>query len=244
MSSSPRKLVVETPGSRAAATPIRRAVSAEPPSALASVVHTPLDRSLHNIGALSSGRRGLSASARRVNAPTPHVQAANKILGQRRAAAVNTPGKKRQSLERRNSIFDIVKALGKRLAPASTLFESSPAIHESANEDEDDDDDDLPIDRPRLSLNLEADDDDDLQAPRSHGLEDENYTAHSIELPRRAASENPNDSRLRRESRLSDLLHGGDVTQTELGAELGYFPRQPLEDLGLDAGGNDATLER
>ena len=40
--------------------------------------------------------------------------------------------------------------------------------------------------------NADQDDDDsDLQPPRSSGLEDETFTQHSIELPRRAISEQP-----------------------------------------------------
>jgi hypothetical protein len=47
---------------------------------------------------------------------------------------------------------------------------------------------------PRLSLPLGQDDEEDdslLLPPRSAGLEDQNFTVQSIELPRRALSEQP-----------------------------------------------------
>jgi hypothetical protein len=55
-------------------------------------------------------------------------------------------------------------------------------------------DDDAALERPRLSLALGDDEDGDdslLLPPRSAGLEDENFTIQSLELPRRAISEQP-----------------------------------------------------
>jgi hypothetical protein len=70
-------------------------------------------------------------------------------------------------------------------------------------------DDDSALERPRLSLALGDDEDEDdslLLPPQSAGLEDENFTIQSVELPRRAVSEQP--GRLSRGSfgsiRLSD----------------------------------------
>ena len=57
----------------------------------------------------------------------------------------------------------------------------------------DDLDDDAALERPRFSLALGDDEDDDslLLPPQSAGLEDENFTVRSVELPRRAISEQP-----------------------------------------------------
>jgi hypothetical protein len=246
MSGSPAKVVIQTPGAKAsagAATPNRRAISAEPPSSRRSV-RTPLDRSLHQPGNLSGGRQALSASARRNNAPTPHAQAAIRTLDLRRAALL-TPGKKRRSLERRDSPFNAIRTLSRVLAPGTQPIESSPLDSTGPIlEEQDEDDDDLPIDRPRLSLNLEADDDSDLQAPTSHGLEDENYTSHSVELARRAVSEQPLDDRTRRTSRFSDYFNASDLLSDDAGANSGFFPQGPFEDLGAVATADDETLER
>jgi len=76
----------------------------------------------------------------------------------------------------------------------------------------DDLDDESDLERPRLSLPMGEDEDEDdsfLVPPRSAGLEDENFTIKSVELPRRAASELP-PSRLSRGSlgsvRMSDVF--------------------------------------
>lgn len=77
---------------------------------------------------------------------------------------------------------------------------------------DDDLDDGLEIQRPRFSLPLGDEDDEDdslLEPPKSAGLEDEDYTGLSIELPRRAISELP-PGRLSRGSfgsvQMSDVL--------------------------------------
>jgi histone H3/H4 len=217
---------------RTVATPIRRALSAEP----------------------ATGGR-LSASARRtaaVAATTPHGRAALRELNQRRTAAF-TPGRtrRRSVREQRETPRDILRNLSRVLAPASTTVRtSSSSSPPEPNPDEhnlrlvpgtragnvtDDDDDFLP-ERPRFSLPLvEEDDDDDseLRAPRLSGLEDENYTVQSVELPRRAVSELARD-RFDRTSlaslRFSDYAgrHFGDEEAAAI--DSGFFPPPDLDD--------------
>ncbi|KAK8103974.1 uncharacterized protein PG998_011007 [Apiospora kogelbergensis] len=163
-----------TPGA-AAKTPNRRAQSADPNSARQS----------------ASARRG---------AATPHGRAAFAAL-QKRRTALFTPGKERRRSirDQRETPRDPLRALSRLLAPSSQAIHSSSSPSDSgansslpvvAEEDEsndfDDDSDDFMIERPRLSLNLREDDDEDseLKPPRLSGLED--YTAQSIEMPRRA----------------------------------------------------------
>ncbi|KAK6206128.1 hypothetical protein LQW54_007848 [Pestalotiopsis sp. IQ-011] len=223
-----------TPG---AATPSRRAISADP---------------------TSGGRR--SASARRPAAATPHARAAIRTIDQRRRTIFTPARARRRSLrDQRETPRDILRNLSRLLAPASQPVHSSSSsspgddsrttltpVAEGRDDDDDDDDDDFPIERPRFSLPLREDDDDDsdLKAPRLSGLEDENFTSASIELPRRALSEGP--SRLGRESlaslRFSDVP-GPDIRSDDIAMDSGLF--QPL---GLeDDGGNDfrrQTLNR
>lgn len=219
-------------------TPNRRAISAEP----------------------SSNR--LSASARR-NPNTPHARAAIRALNQRRTALF-TPGRvgRRRSLARereRETPRDLLRNLSRVLAPTSQALSSSSSDPADNNDstlqtlpEEGDDDDDFPIERPRFSLPLDRDDDDDseLKPPRSSILDDENYTVQSIELPRRAWSENPL-GRLDRGSfgsvRMSDFAGPeiGDDDDNDIGIDSGFFPPPALDDdtagLGLD---EDAIFER
>ncbi|KAI1772721.1 hypothetical protein F4818DRAFT_137748 [Hypoxylon cercidicola] len=213
---------------QALTTPNRRAMSADP----------------------SSNR--LSASARRNNPNTPHARAAIRAIDQRRAALF-TPGRvgRRRSLARereRETPMDLLRNLSRVLAPTSTaLSSSSSSPGPGANNDsslqtllEGDDDDDFPIERPRFSLPLDRDDDDDsdLKPPRSSILEDENYTAQSIEMPRRVWSEAPM-SRLDRGSfgsvRMSDYA-GPEIADddNDVGIDSGFFPPPALDD---DTGG-------
>ncbi|KAK8122283.1 centromere kinetochore component CENP-T-domain-containing protein [Apiospora sp. TS-2023a] len=170
-----------TPGAAAAKTPNRRARSDDPNSARQS------------------------ASARRGGA-TPHGRAAFAAL-QKRRTALFTPGKERRRSirDQRETPRDPLRALSRLLAPSSQAIHSSsspsdpgannsslPAVaEEDESHDFDDDSDDFMIERPRLSLNLREDDDEDseLKPPRLSGIED--YTAQSIELPRRAYTELP-----------------------------------------------------
>ncbi|KAF3002340.1 hypothetical protein E8E14_006699 [Neopestalotiopsis sp. 37M] len=215
-----------TPGGRTATittTPNRRAISADP---------------------ISGGRR--SASARRPAAATPHARAAIRTIDQRRRT-IFTPGRaRRRSLrDQRETPRDILRNLSRLLAPASqpvhTSSSSSPGGGDVSNDTLtpvlEDDDDDFPIERPRFSLPLHEDDDDDsdLKAPRLSGLEDENFTSRSIELPRRAVSELP--SRLGRESlgsiRFSDVP-GPDIVSDDINVDSGLFPPLGLDDDGAN----------
>jgi hypothetical protein len=64
------------------------------------------------------------------------------------------------------------------------------SVFDEIDDDQDDQDDDLLLSRrPRLSLPIEAydnDDDGDLHPHHSLGLDDDNFTTHSVEAPRRA----------------------------------------------------------
>ncbi|KAI1844628.1 hypothetical protein JX266_009301 [Neoarthrinium moseri] len=207
-----------TPGAATTTTtPSRRALSADPTSARLS----------------ASGRRPGGAA-------TPHARAAIRAIDQRRRTLF-TPGRtRRRSLrDQRETPRDILRNLSRVLAPASQPLPSSSSSspHRDANDNTlatvpEDDDDDFLIERPRFSLPLQEDEDDsDLKVPRSSGLEDENYTAHSIELPRRAWSEGP--SRLGRESmasvRFSDYA-GPEIQSDDVGIDSALFPPPAIEE--------------
>ncbi|KAM0249636.1 hypothetical protein ACHAP5_002762 [Fusarium lateritium] len=249
----------ETPSRTPSRTPNRRAISAEPYSARASV-HTPLDRT----GARdlrASLRRGTPASAGRSNAPTPHAKAARRLLDQRRTA-IFTPGKKRRQslLQQRETPLDVLRNLSRALAPKSQPIISSsssspgnkrsvsPEQQEQSNlyeDDEDDDDDEFLTRRPRLSLPMDDEDassmSSDLPAPRLSQQLEEDYTAHSIEMPRRFA----NDSRLSRGSpgsqRMSDYFDN-EPTEDDIGQHSDFFPGL-LEDIQARPVQDDDTLE-
>ncbi|GAP82399.1 putative histone-fold domain-containing protein [Rosellinia necatrix] len=219
---------------RVVATPNRRGISGEP----------------------ASGRP--SASARRNNVATPHARAAIRAMDQRRAALF-TPGRaRRRSLrEQRETPRDILRNLSRVLAPTSKVLSSSSSpesqTHDGdsslapvAEDDEfdDDDDDDFPIERPRFSLPLdpEDDDDEDLKPPRLSGVEEENYTMQSIELPRRAITDNTIRSSLG-SMRYSDYM-GPDVRSDDVGIDSGFFPPPALDDSGEVLLDEPATIER
>lgn len=168
-------------------------------------VHTPLDRTGPR-DLLNSVRRGTSASGGRKpnNAPTPHAKAARRALNDRRTA-IFTPGKNRRKsqMNQRETPMSFLRDLGRVLAPTTKPISSSSSSpndesnrskmqavrEEKENDDYDDLDDELPIDRPRLSLPIDEDDssEEELRPPRLSGVED--YTAASIELPRRINNE-------------------------------------------------------
>ncbi|KAF4979359.1 hypothetical protein FZEAL_4400 [Fusarium zealandicum] len=248
---SPTKAATQTPSRTPSRTPNRRALSAEPYSGRASV-HTPLDRS-GTRDLRASIRRGTPASAGRSNAPTPHAKAARRALDQRRTA-IFTPGKnRRRSLMRqRETPLDVLRTLGKVLAPTSKPIASSsssspgdktslsPELPGERNmyDDDDDDDDDLLVRRPRLSLPLRDEDSSstssDLRPPRlSQQWDEDNYTAHSeIEMPLRATSEQA-PSRMSRGSfgsiRMSDFPQN-DLTE-DIEGQTDFFSGL-LDDLG------------
>jgi hypothetical protein len=234
-------------------TPSRRAFSAEPTPLTRSgrrSVHTPLDNSVSR-DLRSSIRRANSTRAN--NAPTPHARAAIRALDLRRAA-VFTPGRnRRRSLrDQRETPRDILRNLSRVLAPASELVNSSPRdrslVGPSILEETEDDDSELPIDKPRMSLPLgmDADDDSPLQPPRSSGLEEENFTIQSIELGRRAISEQP-PNRLSRGSfgsiRFSDFGQN-ELDMEDIGIDSGFFPQLALEDIGREVSTGDASFQR
>ncbi|KAI0803825.1 centromere kinetochore component CENP-T-domain-containing protein [Xylaria sp. FL0064] len=217
---------------RLLATPNRRGVSGEP----------------------ASGRP--SASARRNNVATPHARAAIRAMDQRRAALF-TPGRtRRRSLrEQRETPRDLLRNLSRVLAPTSKVVSSSSSpespgrdgnstLPSFAEEDDVDDDDDFPIERPRFSLPLgpEEDDDDDLKPPRLSGLEEDNYTMQSIELPRRAVTENTIRSSLG-SMRYSDYM-GPDIQSDDVGIDSGFFPPPALEDSAEVVMEEPAVIER
>lgn len=158
--------------------------------------------------------------------------------------------------------MDILRNLGRVLAPTSrpvaTSSSSSPGDKASVSlekeeqsnlYDDGDDDDDLPIDRPRLSLPLGEDvsssSSADLRPPRLSQIDDENFTAHSIELPRRFDNQS-GIGRLSRGSlgsvRVSDFYNADETEET--GQQSDFFPGL-LEDLQANAGAdNDLSFER
>ncbi|KAI1427154.1 centromere kinetochore component CENP-T-domain-containing protein [Xylaria sp. FL1777] len=216
------------------------------------VATTPNQRGIS--GEPASGRP--SASARRNNVTTPHARAAIRAMDQRRAALF-TPGRaRRRSLrEQRETPRDILRNLSRVLAPTSQALSSSSSPDSSARDgdstlppfaedDEGDDDDDFPIERPRFSLPLgpEDDDDDDLKPPRLSGLEEDNYTMQSIELPRRAITDNTIRSSLG-SMRYSDYM-GPDIQSDDVGIDSGFFPPPALDDSGEVIMEEPAVIER
>ncbi|KAI1077471.1 centromere kinetochore component CENP-T-domain-containing protein [Whalleya microplaca] len=223
---------------RTTTTPNRRALSAEPSS------HN------HNNRLSASGRRAAAGT-------TPHARAAIRALDQRRAALF-TPGRaRRRSLrERRETPRDLLRNLSRVLAPTSAAISTTSSSSSREGEGEgnttlatlpeersgialgDEDDDDFPIERPRFSLPLGPEDDDDddseLKPPRSSGLEEENYTVQSIELPRRAWSESRFDRGSFGSVRVSDYA-GPDLRSDDVGIDSGFFPPPALDD--DDSGG-------
>ncbi len=213
-----------------AATPNRRGISGEP----------------------ASGRP--SASARRNNAATPHARAAMRAIDQRRAALL-TPGRaRRRSLrEQRETPRDLLRNLSRVLAPTSQVVSSSSSSDSPGRDgdstlppfaEDDDDDDDFPIERPRFSLPLgpEEDDDDDLKPPRLSGFEEDNYTMQSIELPRRAVTDNTIRSSLG-SMRYSDYM-GPDIQSDDVGIDSGFFPPPALDDSAEVVMEEPAVIER
>jgi hypothetical protein len=174
-------------------TPLRRASSTGPPSTHRSIRRTP------GTQVFTHGDVTRLNSAKRPNAATPHARAAMREIELRRAAAL-TPGKdrRRSGRQQRETPRDVLRQLSKVLAPSTKPTEPSPLAIQPHNgrlpiihQEDDLDDGPEPI-PPRLSLPLEGIEEDDsfLVPPQSTGLlEDENITQQSVELPRRATSE-------------------------------------------------------
>lgn len=204
-------------------TPVHRASSAGPSSQRAHR-RTPADQTrTPGIGRIGSARRPVVV--------TPHGRAAQRELQQRRAGL--TPGKDRRKSARqqRETPRDILRALSRKLAPKSERIIPTPrgerVVNTKDNKSQEDDfDDGQVLPRPRFSLPLDQDEDDDslLEPPKSAGLEDEDFTIQSVELPRRAASELP-PGRYSRGSfgsvRMSDVF--ADQDQTRDGYDSSYL---------------------
>jgi hypothetical protein len=173
-------------------TPLRRASSAGPPSSR-DLRRTPSTQP--RTPAVIARYGGVSAKKPLV--VTPHGRAAQRQLDLRR-----TPGKdrRRSGRQQRETPRDALRALSRILASKSqpialTPTGPDPATNKRVLKHDDDDWDDEPeLQRPRLSLPIgEEDEEDDslLLPPKSTGLEDENFTVQSVELGRRARSEQP-----------------------------------------------------
>ncbi|KAL4906900.1 hypothetical protein BDW74DRAFT_129580 [Aspergillus multicolor] len=173
---------------------------------------------------------------------------------QRRAA--NTPGRDRRKSGRgppRETVFDVLRNLGKALAPESQPIRSSPQPPpepepESEPDEIDELDNEPAPERPRLSLPLEevGEEDEDgspeIRPPRmslalgDDDISNDDVTHTSIEYPRRATLDHRN--------RLSMMSAGGprlsenfgDATELESGSDAG-------EDTGvIQDGDQDETI--
>ncbi|KAL2127017.1 hypothetical protein VTI74DRAFT_11472 [Chaetomium olivicolor] len=230
------------------ATPTQQALSAEPPTSInpRSVLRTP--------GSQARGLprpTGLSASGRKVAPPTatPHARAAFRTINSRRATIFTPHRARRKSVrEVRDSPRDFLLSLGRVLAPKTqvitTSSSSSPPGDDSKRLDsdggndttlgglqalDDDEEEELPK-RPRLSLPIDEEDDDDsdgpLQPHRSVVFDDnDNFTMQSIEMPRRAISEQPGGRLSVGSVRMSDYFNTNDLLHSEeVGIDSGFFP--------------------
>jgi hypothetical protein len=163
---------------------------------------------------------------------TPHGRAAQRELEARRAGL--TPAgkdRRRSGRQQRETPRDILRQLSRVLAPKSLPIVPTPQGPRPPNVNfrlpgEDDLDDGHELERPRLSLPIGDEEDDDdslLLPPQSAGLEDESFTVQSVELGRRAISEQPLN-RFSRGSfgsvRLSDQF--ADLNQLEFDAGDSY----------------------
>ncbi|ROT37667.1 hypothetical protein SODALDRAFT_279690 [Sodiomyces alkalinus F11] len=222
----------------------RRATSLEPPSSR-RLVRTPIQSLLPQPGLSASGRR------RNDNAPTPHAKAASLYIDQRRAAL--TPGRRRRQsiVNRRESSWDHLRALGRALAKSSKVINSSSSSSPNHGQpprgrrslgllEEVDDEDELPIDRPEMTLPLDFDDDADLIPPRSSFLDDQ-----TLEMPRRAYSEAPSHLSIA-SGRISDFFNIRDTMIGDGNDDIfarGFLP-QVGEDDGTEERLPDDTFER
>ncbi|KAM7189765.1 centromere protein T [Naviculisporaceae sp. PSN 640] len=191
---------------------------------------------------------GLSASGRKP-APgpnaTPHARAAFRTLDSRRAAILTPHRARRRSVREtretpRNFLLSLGRVLARNTEPISTSSSSPGSGKESNSEprnadtilEDDDEDEELPK-RPRLSLPIDYyyDDDSPLRPHRSAGLEDEDFTIQSIEVPRRAASEMPRLSMA--STRISDyFFNANELRSEDVGIDSGFFP--PTAGFGED----------
>ncbi|EED13914.1 conserved hypothetical protein [Talaromyces stipitatus ATCC 10500] len=213
----------------------------------------------------------LRSASRRTPRGAPLTPFALRAI-QRRTA--NTPGRDRRRSTRgpqRETAFDILRNLGRTLAPISKPIQSSPQDErsptpESSSEIEDEtiylDQEPLP-ERPRLSLPLRADSGSssdgspDMPPPRlSLQFVEDDITQRSVEYPRRAISDKDRQ-RLERMSfgdvRMSENF--GDLTRLDAFSEAGDITtlaqnddddieQSQLDEGAFDAGGETADLGR
>ena len=132
---------------------------------------------------------------RRPTAVTPHGRAAMREVEARRAGLTPAKDRRRSGRQQRETPRDTLRELSRLLAPKTQRLVPTPPRQEPDTKvgkyEEDLDYGPDPV-RPRLSMPLDDDSDEDdslLLPPRSAGIENEDYTGYSIELPRRAISE-------------------------------------------------------
>jgi hypothetical protein len=213
-------------------TPRRRASSAGPPSTRKPAVRTPGPQARTPGAAQRYGRPGPS---------TPHGRAALREIELRRA--VFTPGRdrRRSGLQQRETPRDLLRQLSRILAPGTkpTIATPPPQLSSARRvtlppEDDIEEDQDLPL--PKLSMPLGDDDDDSLllQPPQSAGLEEEQTTQYSIELPRRAVSEQPGGrysyGSTRASERFGDLTEVGLEALSEGDIDSSFIPQGNFDD--------------
>lgn len=131
---------------------------------------------------------------------------------QRRAANTPRRDRRRSSRVQRETTFDILRNLGRALAPTSKPIRSPqeaspPKPRKEEEEEERDEIDDLDnepeMERPRLSLPLQEEASPDIPPPRlSLAFDEEDITQASVEYPRREISD-------RDRARLSIMSYGG-----------------------------------
>jgi hypothetical protein len=192
--------------------------------------------------------------------PTPHARAAFRTIDSRRAAIFTPHRARRKSVrEVRDSPRDFLLSLGRVLARTTEPITTSSSPSEvdkgpssdagndtttlgsiSGVVDYDDDDEELPR-RPRLSLPIgdeDDDDSDDIQPHRSVVFDDDNnFTLQSIEMPRRAISEQPGGRFSMGDTRMSDYFNMNDMLHSEdIGVDSGFFPPTAVLDDGITMG--------
>lgn len=211
-------------------TPSRRASSVGPASINRTYRRTPIAR--------TPGPR--LGSAKRIATVTPHGIAAQRELNLRRAGFTPAKDRRRSGRQQRETPRDTLRALSQLLAPISQLIPQTPqgsevqlsGTHRLRVDEWEDGPDPIP---PRLSLPLGYEDDEDdslLLPPRSAGLENEPSTIRSVELGRRAHSEQP-QSRLSRGSFGSVRLSGTFSELNELLSDRGDDETSVVDESGI-----------
>ncbi|KAH6630291.1 centromere kinetochore component CENP-T-domain-containing protein [Chaetomium sp. MPI-SDFR-AT-0129] len=233
------------------ATPTQRAASEQP---LASTGRRSVFRTPGSQARGLPRPQGLSASGRKFAPPTatPHARAAFRTIDSRRAAIFTPHRARRKSLREvrdspRNFLLSLGRVLARDTEVITTSSSSSPGSDGrrtgaddglgndstlgtiSLEGGDEDDEEELPK-RPRLSLPIgeedEDEDSDDLHPHRSVVFDDDNnFTLQSIEMPRRAYSEQPGGRFSMGSTRMSDYFNTNDMLHSEeIGVDSGFFP--------------------